>query len=142
MSWSFEYGSVLYGGVRILQVTSDEAGGELVIRTDYHEKKELDIVYEGMYYSQLDEQTVGQRIIMASEIKMSQLKWVEYRKAADRLYQECGISDGFLWEMQHRGSRLFAHHTENGKYIVVAKRLTFGEAFWKKAETPNRRLII
>ncbi len=141
MSWSFEYGSMLYAGVRILQVTSDEAGGELVIRTDFHDKKELDIVYEGMYYSQLDEQTVGQHIIMAAEIKMPQLKWAEYREAADQLYQECGISDGFLWEMQHRGSRLFAHHTKNGEYIVVAKRITFGEAFWKKAETPNRRII-
>jgi hypothetical protein len=76
-----------------------------------------------MYYSQLDESSVGLMVTLAAEITPAQLKESEYRQAVARLYDECGADDTFLRDMHRRGSRLFIHHTDKGRYLVLAKRL-------------------
>lgn len=106
-----------------MQVVSDEVSGDLRIRAVFDEREEREFVYEGMYYSQLDESNVGLVITLAAEITPTQLVEPAYRQAAARLYDECGADDGFLEDMLKRGSRLFIHHTDKGAYLVLAKRL-------------------
>lgn len=118
---------VYYANARLIQVVSDEVSGDLRIQAVFAEREEQELVYEGMYYSQLDESSVGIVITLAAEITPAQLIEPEYRQAAARLYDECGADDAFLREMHRRGSRLFIHHTDKGGYLVLAKRLIWGK---------------
>jgi len=121
---------VYYANARLTQVAADEVSGELRIRAVFDEREERELVYEGMYYSQLDESSVGFVVTLAAEITPAQLSEPEYRQAAARLYDECGADDVFLRDMHKRGNRLFIHHTDKGRYLVLAKRLV-----WEKQET-------
>lgn len=114
---------VYYANARLKQVVSDEVSGDLRIRAVFDERVEQELVYEGMYYSQLDESSVGLMITLAAEITPEQISEQEYRQAAARLYDECGADEAFLWDMHRRGSRLFIHHTDKGGFLVLAKRL-------------------
>ena len=116
-----------YANARLKQVVSDEVSGDLRIRVVFDEREEWELVYEGMYYSQIDESSVGFVVILAAEITPAQLLEPEYRQAAARFYDECGADDAFLRDMHKRGSRLFIHHTDKGGYLVLAKRL-----IWEK----------
>lgn len=116
-----------YANARLLQVVSDEVSGDLRIRAVFDEREEQELVYEGMYYSQLDESSAGLVITLAAEIAPEQLTEPEYRQAAIRLYDECGADDEFLKDIVRRGSRLFVHHSDKGSYLVLAKRL-----IWEK----------
>ncbi len=118
---------VYYANARLKQVVSDEVSGDLRIRAVFDEREERELFYEGMYYSQLDESSVGFVVTIASEITPEQLIEPEYRQAAARLYDECGADDAFIRDMIKRGSRLFIHHTDKGGYLVLAKRL-----IWEK----------
>lgn len=114
---------IYYANARLMQVVSDEVSGNLRIRVVFDERDERELVYEGMYYSQLDESNVGLVITLTTEIMLEQLVESEYRQAAARLYEECGADDTFLKDMLKRGSRLFIHHTDKGGYLVLAKHL-------------------
>jgi len=116
---------IFYANARLKQIVADEVSGDLRIRAVFDEREERELVYEGMYYSQLDESCVGLVITLAAEITQTQLTEPEYRQAADRLYDECGMDDVFLQDMLKRGSRLFIHHTDKGWYLVLAKRLVW-----------------
>jgi len=131
---------VYYANARLKQVVSDEVSGDLRIRAVFDEREEGELIYEGMYYSQLDESSVGLVITLAAEITQTQLAEPKYRQAADRLYDECGADDAFIGDMLKRGSRLFIHHTDKGGYIVLAKRLIWEKqkASPKAAENTNR----
>jgi hypothetical protein len=121
------------------QVVSDEVSGDLRIRAVFDEREERQLVYEGMYYSQLDESSAGLVVTLAAEITRAQLSEPEYRQAAARLYDECGADEVFLKDMLKRGSRLFIHHTDRGRYLVLAKRLVWEsrEVSPKAAENTN-----
>lgn len=106
-----------------MQVISDEVSGELRIRAVFDEREERELVYEGMYYSQLDESNVGFVVTLAAEITPMELAEPEYGQAAAQLYDECGVDDAFLKDMLRRENRLFVHHTDKGRYLVLAKRL-------------------
>ncbi len=114
---------VYYANARLTRVVSDEVSGELRIRVVFDEREERVLVYEGMYYSQLDERSVGLVVTLAAEITPVQLLEPKHRQAAARLYDECGANDAFLGDMHRRGSRLFIHYTDRGGYLVLAKRL-------------------
>jgi hypothetical protein len=116
---------VYYANARLKQVISDEVSGDLRIRAVFDEREERELVYEGMYYSQLDESSAGLVVTLAAEITPAQLIEPEYRQAAARLYDECGADDAFLRDMHKRGNRLFIHHTDKGRYLVLAKRLVW-----------------
>ncbi|WP_148265234.1 hypothetical protein [Desulfosporosinus orientis] len=124
---------VYYANARLMQVVSDEVSGDLRIRAVFDEREERELVYEGMYYSQLDESSVGFVVTLAAEITPAQLIEPEYRQAAARLYDDCGADDAFLRDMHKRGSRLFIHYTDKGGYLVLAKRL-----IWEKQETSQK----
>ena len=124
---------VYYANARLKQVVSDEVGGDLRIRAVLDEREEQELVYEGMYYSQLDESNVGLVITLAAEITPAQLIEPEYRQAAARFYDECGADDAFLRDMHRRGSRLFIHHTDKGGYLVLAKHL-----MWEKQKASSK----
>jgi len=130
---------VYYANARLKQVVSDEVSGDLRIRAVFDEREERGLVYEGMYYSQLNESNVGLVVTLAAEITPAQLLEPEYRQAAARLYDECGADDVFLRDMHKRGSRLFIHHTDKDGYLVLAKRLIWEkqEASPKAAENTN-----
>jgi|GEM_PF-1999857 len=123
---------IYYANARLKQVVSDEVSGDLRIRAIMDEREEQELVYEGMYYSQLDESSAGLVITLAAEITQTQLSEPEYRQAAARLYDECGMDDVFLKDMLKRGSRLFIHHTDKGGYLVLAKRL-----IWEKQKVSS-----
>ncbi|WP_027398410.1 hypothetical protein [Anaerovorax odorimutans] len=129
MNWPIQgpIPGIYYANARLMRVVSDEVSGDLRIRVVFDEREEREIVYEGMYYSQIDESNVGLVITLATEITPTQLIEPEYRQAAARLYDECGADEVFLKDMIKRGSRLFIHHTDKGGYLVLAKRL-----IWKK----------
>jgi len=114
---------VYYANARLMKVVSDEVSGDLRIRAVFDEREEQELVYKGMYYSQLDESSVGFMVTLAAEITPAQLSEPKYRQAAARLYDECGADDAFLRDMYKRGSKLFIHHTDKGGYLVLAKRL-------------------
>ncbi len=115
--------SVYYASARLKQVVSDEITGTLRIQAVLDEREEQELVYEGMYYSQLDENSVGLIVTLAAEITPSQLLEPEYQQAAARLYEECGADEDFLWTMHKRGNRLYMHFTDRGQYLVLAKHL-------------------
>ncbi|WP_425803387.1 hypothetical protein ACHOLT_17805 [Desulfitobacterium sp. Sab5] len=117
---------VYYANARLKQVVSDEVSGDLRIRAVFDEREERELVYEGMYYSQLDESSVGLEITLAAEITPAQLLEPEYRQAAARLYDECGADDAFLRDMHRRGSRLFIHHGQ-GRVSCSGKASDMGK---------------
>ena len=128
MVWPVSKSGALYAGAKLLRVIPDEAGGELFIRAVFDENEKRDVVYEGMFYSQLGEGSAGLTISLVTEITPEQLKEPRYWQAAARLYEDCGADDAFLQDMVRRGSHLYAHHTEDGgEYIVLAKQMTFGK---------------
>lgn len=120
-------------GTRVISAVPDEAGGELLIRAVFGMsgqggELEQDIVYEGMFYSQLDESSAGLIIDSVAELTPDELKLPEHESAAARLYADCGADDYFLRDMYRRGNRLFTHRARGGgEYIVLAKRQAFGE---------------
>lgn len=125
-------------GARILRIARDEAEGELFISVSLYDGAEQDIVYEGMYYSQLDESSEGITVTLVTEITPVQLKQPEHEKAASLLYDDCGRDDAFLREMHRRGNHLYVHRTKDGgEYIVLARRLAFGETRPGPPETGN-----
>ena len=126
---------VYYANARLIQVAADEVSGDLRIRAVFDEREEQELVYEGMYYSQLDESSAGLVITLAAEITLAQLIEPEYRQAAARLYEECGADDAFLRDMHKRGNRLFIHHTDKGGYLVLAKRLV-----WDKQKANSKAI--
>lgn len=116
-------------GARLLQVTPDEAEGELFIMAAFDGETEREIVYEGMFYSQLDECSAGITVTRVTEIKPNELNQPNHAQAAARLYRDCSEGDAFLRDMHRRGNHLYVHQTEDGgEYIVLAKRLAFGES--------------
>lgn len=121
-------GDIRYIAARIARVTSDEAGGELLVRAVIDGSSDKEIVYEGMYYSQLDESAEGLTITLVTEITPEELKQPKHQAAAARLYDDCGADDKFIRDMYRRGNRLYVHYTENGgEYIVLAKRMRMDE---------------
>jgi hypothetical protein len=122
-------GSIHYVAARIVRVTSDEAGGELFVRVVVESGEEKEIVYGGMYYSQLDKSAEGLTIVLVTEITPEELRQPKHRISAARLYEDCGADDTFIRDMYRRGNRLYIHFTENGgEYIVLAKRMMMSEA--------------
>lgn len=125
--------SVYYANARVKQVITDEISGTLRIWAILDEREEQEMVYEGMYYSQIDESSVGMIVNIAAEITPAQLLEPEYRQAAARLYEECGVDDDFLWSMHRRGNRLYIHFTDRGQRLVLAKDVILGEKVSKGA---------
>jgi hypothetical protein len=127
MIWPVPKPGALYAAAKLLRIAPDEAGGELLIRAVFDGREKRDIIYEGVFYSQLDESSAGLTVTLVNEITYTQLKQPRYRQAEARLYDDCGADDAFLRDMCRRGSHLYVHHTEDGgEYIVLAKRMKFG----------------
>lgn len=128
MIWPVEKnGSVYYVSARILSVVSDEAGGELFVRIMTDEQKEHEILYTGMYYSQLDLSCRGLLLTTITEIMPVDLKLPKHNVAAEKFHNDCGADDGFLQQMVQRKNRLYMHFTDNGEYLVLAKRMILGD---------------
>ncbi|TCL59044.1 hypothetical protein EDD76_105220 [Kineothrix alysoides] len=114
-----------YVSAWIVRITSDEAEGELIVRVLFDDKKEKEIIYEEMYYSQFDHRSEGIILTLIEEIGLRELRKPRYEAAAARLYEDCDADDVFLENMYRRGNRLYVHHTESsGEYIVLAKHMT------------------
>ncbi len=118
----------VFSNARIVCVTADEAEGELTIHTKLDKSKEIDIVYEGMYYTQIDESTCGIIVNNVDTITLKELRRERYSNALNKLYNDCTVDEAFLLAMEQRGSRFFVHHTSIGEFIVLAKRLALGES--------------
>jgi hypothetical protein len=128
MIWPVEkQGGIYYVAASIVGVFPDEAEGEMVVRiTADGEIREHEIVYTGMYYSQLDDSCLGLKLCAVTEILPEDLKQPNHAAAAVKLKNDCDADDGFLRQMMDRGNRLYMNYTENGgEYIVLAKRMKF-----------------
>jgi hypothetical protein len=128
MIWPVEkQGGIYYVAANIVSVLSDEAEGEMSVRiTAVGEKREHEIVYTGMYYSQLDETCKGLTLTAVTEILPDDLKGPGHSTAAAKLKTDCDADESFLLQMAARGNRLYMHYTEDGgEYIVLAKRMKF-----------------
>ena len=113
-------------GALLLRILPDEADGKLSLWVKLGNTCQ-EIVYEGMFYSQLDETAVGESVVLVVELAPQQL-WQQHSSAARRLCEDCGASQVFLQEMLLRGNHLYFHKTVSDKeYLVLAKRLAFGE---------------
>ena len=116
-------------GARLMNVATDQVAGVLFITAVFDEEVEQDIGYEEMYYSQLNEGTIGFVISSVEEITPYELGLPKYTQAATLLYADCCADEDFIHDMYNRGNRLFVHHTkERGEFIVLAKRLFFDES--------------
>lgn len=127
MIWPIGKTNSLYSRARIISLIADEAAGELTLRVDFDGLRETELVYEGMFYSQLGKEAWGQWVKDVRVITLANGREEVYRQAMDKLYHDCDADDAFMLAMEERGNRLFAHHMEDGVYLVLAKRLAFGE---------------
>jgi hypothetical protein len=128
MIWpAYKQGGIRYVAANIVSVYSDEAEGELRVRiTAAGEAREHEIVYTGMFYSQLDNSCVGLTLTAVTETTPEELKQQKHAAAAAKLISDCDADDSFLRQMVDRGNRLYMHYTEDGgEYIVLAKRMKF-----------------
>ena len=94
---------------------------------DFDGLRETEIVYEGMFYSQLGKGAWGQWVKDVKVITLANRREEVYRQAMDKLYQDCDADDTLMLSMEERGNRLYAHLMEEGVCLVLAKRLAFGE---------------
>jgi hypothetical protein len=129
MIWPVEkQGGVYYVAANIQGVYSDETEGELIVRiTVDTEAREHEIVYTGMFYSQLDSSCLGLTLTAVTEIMPEELGQPKHAAAALKFKTDCNADERFLRQMIDRGNRLYLHYTEDGgEYIVLAKRMKFG----------------
>jgi hypothetical protein len=118
-------GGIYYAAVKVVSVFSDEAEGELFVSVTANGEAH-EIVYTGMYYSQLDNSCAGLTLTAISETTPEDLKQPKHSVAAVKLMNDCNADDDFLKQMLSRGNRLYMHYTEDGsQYIVLAKRMKF-----------------
>jgi hypothetical protein len=115
--------------VRLLGVYSDGTEGELVITAVLDEAVEQDIVYEGVFYQQFAGSSAGLVIDSVTELPPEGLANPKHAASVARLCDDCGADEQFIRAMYRRGSRLYAHHTDDGgEYLVLAKRVCLGES--------------
>ncbi len=134
VGWPYTKKELYYTAGRIVNLMSDEAGGELTVQVAFDDAKETEFVYEGVCYSQLDENSVGLFVIEVSEITQSQLKNKNYAYARKQLFGDLGADEAFLTTYTQRGNKIFAHHAKDGVRIVLAKRLALGETIVKNSK--------
>ncbi len=113
-------------GAKLLRIASDETDGRLSVWASFEDDTERELVYEGMYYSQLDERTTALTVTSVAEITPRELP--HYTRATVRFFNDCGADYAFVTDMCARGNHLYLHQTrEGGVYLVLAKRLAYGE---------------
>ncbi|MDR2931740.1 MAG: hypothetical protein LBV27_01400 [Oscillospiraceae bacterium] len=115
-------------GARLVEVTPDDIGGEVHIWAVIDEKEYRGIVYEGMLYTQLREESTGLTVTAVSE--MSQIEAKHSREPHTvKFIEDWDAGDEFLWDTYLKGFRLFVHHFSNGeKKIIMAQNTVIGEA--------------
>lgn len=116
------YGGVWFPNLTVKKLQTDQAGGRLVLHATYVEREYVTLVFEEMFYSQLDEQAAGMQITCIEEAQPSRLR--EHRAMMARMLADCGGDGGFVESLAALGNKMFVHHTAGaGEYLVVAKRL-------------------
>lgn len=117
---------MMYGNLLVKQVSADAAEGVLRIKALYDEREYCNILYEDVFYSQIDERAAGLRISLAERVSLADYRRTGPREAVTALLMECGAgSEVFLSRLTSRGYSLFVHYAgEASELLVVAKRLT------------------
>lgn len=118
-------GGILYSNATIKQVGVDTKGGILRLKVLYDEREYLTYLYQDVFYSQIDAQSIGYRISLAAEIAPEQLDISKYQLSTARLLSDCGrTTTAFLSELAQRGYRILMHYSQqNGERIVIARQL-------------------
>lgn len=117
---------MMYGNLLVKQVSADTVGGVLRIRALYDEREYRNILYEDVFYSQIDERAAGLWISLAEQISLADYRRTGQRDAVAALLTECGAgSEVFLSRLSSRGYSLFVHYAgKASELLVVAKQLT------------------
>lgn len=118
-------GGILYSNATIKQVYADAIGGVLRLKVLYDEREYLTYLYKDVFYSQIDEHSIGFRVTLAAEIAPEQLDISKYQLSAARLLSDCGhTSTAFLSELAQRGYRILMHYSQqSGERIVIARQV-------------------
>jgi hypothetical protein len=114
-------------GARLLEVTSDDVGGEVFIWAVIDDREIRGIVYEGMFYCQLRADAAGLTVTSVTEIAPIEAKR-STRPQIMKFVEDCDADDEFLWDTYRKGYHLFVHRTaDGGEYIVMATKCVWGE---------------
>ena len=118
-------GEPLYSNVRVGSVAPDPASGELSVKVIFAEREVHSMLYEGVLYSQLNENAEGKRIALAIELSPDEYRNAKHRASSRSFQEECRLNGlDSLDEMIRRGYRIFTHYVgDQDECVVIAKRL-------------------
>lgn len=118
-------GNMLFGNVKAKNISLNAAEGILQIQAIYDQREHVRIVYNEVYYSELNDNMNGIVITMAKQLKLDEIQ--SYRNAAVlmRLLSNCGTKDSsFLKELYKKGYYFFMHYASSyDEYLIVAKSI-------------------
>lgn len=121
-----DVGEMLFGNVRIRQVKVDAASGVLLLRAIYDEREYMDVVYQDVFYTQLDESCINVSITLAQRTDAAELKNARHSRSIRRMMKDCQCSSPLvLEEMENRGYHFYMHYAgRDEEYLVIAKGMS------------------
>lgn len=115
----------LYGNVEIQSVCPDEAEGKLTLWVVYAGREVQEVIYHGVYASQISPSLAGRRISLVEEVPLSILNDSRYAAAARQLFSfRDGATPEFISLAERRGNKLYLHYiSQQSEYMVVARKV-------------------
>jgi hypothetical protein len=112
--------------MRVRHVESDQVTGTLLVKGAYADREEQKMLYNGVFYSQIDKSTEGKHIVLVEELLPEEFRDVKHQASIRRLQNDCNMQNlDSLDEMVRNGYRLFAHYAgKRDEYIVIARGLS------------------
>ena len=117
---------IIYSNMQITRIETNPETGMLTITGAYAQREAQKILYEGVLFSQIDQNAVGERIAIAIALTPDELRTADRRTLAARLIKDCGLTHAdVIDEIDRRGYRFFAHYIVNQEErIIIAKGLS------------------
>ena len=125
LNYSGAVGDLFYSNVVVKQVQKDDGDSTLFLKMLYDDREFIYFLYKDILYTQLDEKSVGLKIIMAYEASPESLNLPNHKLALARLLADCGHTNtNFLQSVAKRGYRILLHIPQQlDTRIVLAKQL-------------------
>lgn len=121
-----DVGKMLFGNVRIRLVNMDAAAGVLLLRAVYDEREYMDVVYQDVFYTQLDESCKNVFITIAQREDAAELAHTRHAGSIRRMMRDCQCTSSFvLEELENRGYRFYTHYAgRDDEYLIIAKEMS------------------
>ena len=118
--------NIIYSNMQITRIETNPGTGLLTITGAFAQREAQKILYENVFFSQIDQSDVGERIAIAIELTPDELRGADRKILADRLIKDCGLTHvDTLDEIARRGYRFFAHYIVNQEErVIIAKGLS------------------